>query len=180
MYKKKYLNYLNVAKNEIKTFSKYIKNFNINEKISIVMILMGLVFFFVPIIDYVDKLIETDKYLKSECTITKLYRVKHVKSVDTPVLEYIYQINGEIYKSDHFSYGIGNIKLFEQQYPERKVYPVYYDPTNPTKSVLVKGSRKHLWDAPMTIGFIFIIFGIIGLLSSKNKICKEIWDSFFG
>ncbi|MBB6482702.1 DUF3592 domain-containing protein [Spirochaeta isovalerica] len=153
---------------------------NIIKIASIVFISIGILLIIVPVQDFLYKAKETNNYLKTTCEITRLEKIRRPKGGYDIVLQYKYEVNGVIYKSSSFSNGVGDKEDFYVQYPMRKSFPAYYDPDNHKKSVLVLGGRKYFLNASIIMGIILIFFGIVGSLSNKNKIFKEIWNTFLG
>lgn len=147
---------------------------------STILAATGIIIFTIFLYDSIHSENETKSYIMDKCEITKLERVKVTKGSDKILLLYKYEVNGNIYKSDNFSNGVGNIADFESQYPNRIVYPVYYDPLNPEKSVLVLGGRKTFLNGAIIAGLIIFLFGLVGYFSDKVKLFSEIWNSFFG
>ncbi len=66
-----------------------------------------------------------------------------------PTIQYRYQIDGQYLTNDRFWYAMrndtGRIKQIVNDYPKGSAITVYYDPSRPSRSVLIKGIDPYLY-----------------------------------
>ncbi len=88
----------------------------------------------------------------------------------TPVVEYEYNVNGEIYTSSRVSFFDGSstarfdARGVVDKYPQGKVVSAYYDPDNPQNSVLETEETGNIFYLSLIFGFGFILMGITGFI----------------
>ena len=86
-------------------------------------------------------------------TITKSSMFRARKKGWTPIVEYSYSVGEQHMTSRRIRYGAFSSRATKREvvarFKENTVVSVYYDPDNPTKSVLIPGPHSGLWTYPL-------------------------------
>lgn len=94
--------------------------------------------------------------------------VHSTKGASKPIIRYSYSVDGKEYESDRYSSTVARGSSFwakevVDQHPAGSAIKVYYNPENPSKSVLDRGFQKD--DLVMT----FLSLGILAMLGYVLK-----------
>ncbi len=73
----------------------------------------------------------------------------HSRTSYTPMIEYEFSVDGQSYKSNRYTLGTRLVNQTEteathklEQYPAGKLITIYYDPEDPARSTLVRGTGQ--------------------------------------
>ena len=148
--------------------------------ISVLIIFISFFIIFLSIKDFVMKENETKNYHETICEILEFERVEQYRGGKKLILTYTFEVEGRKYFSSKFSNGVGEVNDFEKLYPLENKFKVYYNPKNPSESVLVLGGRRYFWNGAMVLGVILLIIGAIGFLSIKSNFFRSLWEDISG
>ena len=92
-------------------------------------------------------------------------------------LRYVFQVDGKEYSSKRIDYAAGRSNWrgslrssqSAKKYPLGKEVTVYYDPSKPSRAVLIKGSSNQYGKLAIIFGVLFALFPACGLLKRLMK-----------
>jgi hypothetical protein len=97
-----------------------------------------------------------------------------IKEVEKLNVEYNYQINGQNYTGTlpaFYTVMYPETLEFADQYPVNSDIKIYYNPKNPSESVLIPGPRKDKPYSDLILGLLGVIIGVaIAVLSWRGII----------
>lgn len=97
-------------------------------------------------------------------------------------IRYSYEVAGQRLEGDRLQYGheshdqLSSAKQEQSRYPKAKEVQVFYDPTNPKRSVLVKGCGTS-WLA-VGLGFMALVLGAITMVYLARARRRELAATF--
>lgn len=127
------------------------------------LILFGYISYFLYVLYKANatlKWIQTDALTLSS-NVGMLPKLKYTQFI--PNIEYQFKVDGKTYKNNTLCFYFGtpgfneeSSRLYVNKYPKGSKIPIYYNPSNPEKSVIISG--LHQMDV---LKFLALVFGIV-------------------
>ncbi len=94
-------------------------------------------------------------------------------------IAYDYEALGVRYRNDIVGYGVGDPYSYRGPHERGDLVPVYYDPADPSTSVLVTGVSP-AYAVGILLGAAFILLGALAVLKKTSPRMESFWNGLFG
>lgn len=134
----------------------------------LVFALVGLLAFKAMFLTPLQQTREAKAWTEAAATVVSSKVKSHTGDDSTtysPYIAYRYEINGEDYLGDRYSFIGGSSSGYDSkaaivgQYPQGRAITIYYDPANPAESVINRDASKN-----NPIGLIPLVFTLVGVV----------------